>query len=67
MFERFTEKAIKVIMLAQEEARRLAEEAKDLAAYRSEFFGTLRQLLSGREGVRLRPPARPTDLRPAPF
>ena len=26
MFERFTEKAIKVIMLAQEEARRLAEE-----------------------------------------
>ena len=32
MFERFTEKAIKVIMLAQEEARRLAEEQARLKA-----------------------------------
>jgi chemotaxis protein MotB len=37
----------------EEEAQRLAEEAKDLASYRSEFFGTLRRLLGGREGVRI--------------
>jgi len=37
----------------EEEARRLAEEAQDLATYRSEFFGTLRQLLGGREGIQI--------------
>ncbi|HDR28110.1 peptidoglycan -binding protein [Rhodovulum sp.] len=37
----------------QEEARRLAEEKRDLESYRSEFFGELRRLLAGREGVRI--------------
>ena len=35
------------------EAARLAAEAKDLENYRSEFFGRLRQVLAGREGVRI--------------
>jgi chemotaxis protein MotB len=45
---------------AEEEARRLAEEAsglqataEELARYRSEFFGRLRDILAGREGVRV--------------
>ncbi|MBD9528219.1 peptidoglycan -binding protein [Paracoccus sp. PAR01] len=38
----------------EEEARSKAEaEAKDLARYRSEFFGRLSQILAGREGVRV--------------
>ncbi len=38
----------------EEEARTKAEaEAKDLARYRSEFFGRLSQILAGREGVRV--------------
>lgn len=38
----------------EEEARKKAEaEAKDLARYRSEFFGRMSQLLEGREGVRV--------------
>src|SRR5690606_24702295 len=39
----------------QEEAenRRLAEENRNLARYRSEFFGKLHDVLSGREGVRV--------------
>jgi ATP-dependent Clp protease ATP-binding subunit ClpC len=47
MFERFTEKAIKVIMLAQEEARRLGHN----------FVGTEQILLGligeGREGAEI--------------
>ena len=35
------------------EAARLALEAQDLERYRSEFFGRLRELLEGREGVRI--------------
>ncbi len=35
------------------EAARLAEENKDLARFRSEFFGQLSNLLEGREGVRV--------------
>ncbi|MFM7334332.1 MAG: peptidoglycan -binding protein, partial [Tabrizicola sp.] len=35
------------------EAARLAEENKDLARFRSEFFGELSTLLQGREGVRV--------------
>ena len=35
------------------EAARLAEENKDLARFRSEFFGQLSTLLQGREGVRV--------------
>jgi chemotaxis protein MotB len=35
------------------EAARLAEENKDLARFRSEFFGQLSTLLAGREGVRV--------------
>ena len=35
------------------EAKALAEEAKDLARYRSEFFGRLREILAGQEGVRI--------------
>ena len=38
----------------EEEARQAAEaEAQDLARYRSEFFGRLSQILSGREGVQV--------------
>jgi chemotaxis protein MotB len=38
----------------EEDARSRAEaEAKDLARYRSEFFGRLSQILEGREGVRV--------------
>ncbi|WP_295043902.1 peptidoglycan -binding protein [uncultured Paracoccus sp.] len=38
----------------EEQARQRAEdEVKDLARYRSEFFGRLSQILSGREGVRV--------------
>ncbi|MDP0930159.1 peptidoglycan -binding protein [Paracoccus onubensis] len=38
----------------EEEARKLAEEeARDLARYRSEFFGRMSQILSGREGVQV--------------
>ncbi|MGA0616938.1 peptidoglycan -binding protein [Paracoccus sp. KR1-242] len=38
----------------EEDARSKAEaEAKDLARYRSEFFGRLSQILEGREGVRV--------------
>lgn len=38
----------------EEEARQKAEaEAKDLARYRSEFFGRMSQLLEGRAGVRV--------------
>ncbi|MBF9044705.1 peptidoglycan -binding protein, partial [Rhodobacterales bacterium HKCCE4037] len=35
------------------EAERLAAEAQELERYRSEFFGRLRELLEGREGVRI--------------
>jgi chemotaxis protein MotB len=35
------------------EAARLAEENRDLARFRSEFFGQLSSLLAGREGVRV--------------
>lgn len=35
------------------EVARLQAEAKDLARFRSEFFGQLRQVLAGREGVRV--------------
>ncbi|SOC02873.1 peptidoglycan -binding protein [Rhodobacter maris] len=38
----------------EEEARKRAEaEARDLARYRSEFFGRMSQLLEGRQGVRV--------------
>ena len=35
------------------EAERLSEEVTDLAEYRSEFFGTLRQVLGDREGIQI--------------
>ena len=34
-----------------EEAARLQAEAQDLASYRSEFFGKMRRLVEGREGI----------------
>jgi chemotaxis protein MotB len=37
----------------EEEARRLAEEARDLESYRSEFFGALRRVLGDVEGVQI--------------
>jgi chemotaxis protein MotB len=37
----------------EEETRRLAAEAKELSAYRSDFFGRLRQILGDQEGVRV--------------
>ncbi|SEW01205.1 chemotaxis protein MotB [Aliiroseovarius sediminilitoris] len=39
--------------LEEAERKRLEEEAKELAAYRSEFFGKLRQVLADREGVQI--------------
>jgi len=39
--------------LSQEEVERLAAEAQELERYRSEFFGRLRELLEGREGVQI--------------
>ncbi len=35
------------------EAERLTEETKDLAQYRSEFFGRLREVLGNQEGIRI--------------
>ena len=35
------------------EAERLGAEVEDLATYRSEFFGTLRQLLGDRDGIQI--------------
>jgi chemotaxis protein MotB len=43
----------RVAELEAAEAARLAAEARELASYRSEFFGRLRTLLEGREGVRI--------------
>lgn len=39
--------------LEEAERKRLESEAKELAAYRSEFFGKLRNVLDGRDGVRI--------------
>ncbi|MBT9247523.1 peptidoglycan -binding protein [Gemmobacter fulvus] len=39
--------------LEQAERQRLEEEAKTLQKFRSEFFGQLREVLAGREGVRI--------------
>ena len=39
--------------LEAEKARRLAEEAKNLQNFKSEFFGRMRQVLAGREGVKI--------------
>ena len=39
--------------LEEEKNQRLAEEKKDLARYRSEFFGRLRDVLGQQEGVRI--------------
>ncbi len=39
--------------LEEAERKRLEAEAKELAAYRSEFFGKLREVLTGRDGVRI--------------
>ena len=40
-------------VLEEQERKRLEAETKDLAQYRSEFFGRLRDLLSNQEGVRI--------------
>ena len=40
-------------VLEEEERKRLEAETKDLAQYRSEFFGRLRDLLGTQEGVRI--------------
>jgi chemotaxis protein MotB len=39
--------------LEEAERRRLEEEARQLERFRSEFFGQLRDVLAGREGVRI--------------
>ena len=39
--------------LEEAERKRLEEEAKDLANYRSEFFGRVREILGDREGIRV--------------
>ena len=40
-------------VLEEQERKRLEAETKDLAQYRSEFFGRLRDLLGNQEGVRI--------------
>ena len=40
-------------VLEEEERKRLEAETKDLAQYRSEFFGRLRDLLGTQEGIRI--------------
>ena len=40
-------------MRAEEEARKLAEEKQNLEDYRSEFFGRMREILSGQDRVRI--------------
>ena len=37
----------------EEEARRLAAEAQELERYRSDFFGAVRDVIEGREGVQI--------------
>ena len=39
--------------LEEEERKRLEAQAQDLERYRSEFFGQLRDVLGGQEGVRI--------------
>ena len=41
------------LSLEEQARQRAEEEARDLARYRSEFFGRLSQILSGREGVQV--------------
>ncbi|WBU51977.1 peptidoglycan -binding protein [Paracoccus sp. SCSIO 75233] len=41
------------LALEEAERTRLEQEAADLATYRSEFFGELRRILQGREGVEI--------------
>ena len=41
------------LTLEEQARQRAEEEARDLARYRSEFFGRLSQILSGREGVQV--------------
>ncbi|SET13728.1 peptidoglycan -binding protein [Paracoccus homiensis] len=50
---RATEEKERRLQLEAEARARAEEEARDLARYRSEFFGRLSQILSGREGVRV--------------
>ncbi|MEM9269943.1 MAG: peptidoglycan -binding protein, partial [Pseudomonadota bacterium] len=39
--------------LEEAERKRLEEEAQDLQAYRSEFFGRVREIIAGREGIQV--------------
>lgn len=41
------------LALEEEARKRAEEEVRDLARYRSEFFGRMSEILSGREGVRI--------------
>lgn len=50
---RATEEKERRLQLEAEARAKAEEEARDLARYRSEFFGRLSQILSGREGVRV--------------
>lgn len=43
----------KIAEFEAKEKLRLAEEAKDLKKFRSEFFGKLREVMEGKEGVRI--------------
>ena len=43
----------KIAEFESKEKLRLAEEAKDLKKFRSEFFGKLREVMEGKEGVRI--------------
>ncbi|MCZ0962594.1 peptidoglycan -binding protein [Paracoccus benzoatiresistens] len=50
---RAAEETNRRLTLEEQARQRAEEEAKDLARYRSEFFGRLSEILSGREGVQV--------------
>lgn len=50
---RAAEETDRRLTLEEQARQRAEEEAKDLARYRSEFFGRLSEILSGREGVQV--------------
>lgn len=50
---RATEEKERRLQLEEEARRQAEEEVRDLARYRSEFFGRMSQILSGREGVKI--------------
>lgn len=50
---RTSEERARRLTLEEQARKRAEEEARDLARYRSEFFGRMSEVLGGREGVRI--------------